>query len=151
MNITRGIIILVAFMGVILSAGYFTMGSPPNIVDNDGLYERLGEKEGITKIVRSFIFKLVRDMRIKVRFAYINMPRFRALLIEQVCEATGGPCSYSGANMGEAHKGLEVTKNEFKIFIEHFVEALAEASVGHEDQEAIANLFESMRGDIVGH
>ena len=151
MSVTKGLIILLVFVGAVLSAGYFSMGdSTPEAGGDAGLYDRLGEKEGITEIVRDFIFKVAGDYRVKTRFAYIDMPRFRKLMIEQICEATGGPCTYSGRSMSEAHQGMDISEKEFKIVAEKFAMAMEAAQVGQEDQATIMNLLEGMRDDIVG-
>ena len=79
------------------------------------------------------------------------MGKLRELLIDQVCEATGGPCTYQGKTMLEAHKGMGVTKEEFGIIAAHFAAAMVKAGVGTQDQSAIMSVLAGMYDDIVGH
>src|SRR5215831_15016053 len=60
------------------------------------LYDRLGKKEAITVVVDDFVANLLRDPIVKERFAVTDVPAFKALLVDQICEATGGPCKYKG-------------------------------------------------------
>ena len=78
------------------------------------------------------------------------MPKLRGLLIEQVCEATGGPCKYSGKNMLDAHKGMNITEAEFGIIAAHFAAAMSDAGVNVEDNGTIMGVLAGMHDDIVG-
>src|SRR5689334_11045698 len=60
------------------------------------LYDRLGGIEAITAVVESFRDRVAADDRINLKFARTDLARLRKMLIDQVCEATGGPCHYNG-------------------------------------------------------
>jgi hemoglobin len=61
------------------------------------LYDRLGGKPAITAVVDDFVANVAADSRINRRFANTNIPRLKGLLVGQICEATGGPCTYRAA------------------------------------------------------
>jgi len=73
------------------------------------LYERLGGMESITAVVEDFRDRVAKDDRINQKFAKTDLVRLRKMLIDQVCEAAGGPCKYTGRSMKEAHAGMKVT------------------------------------------
>jgi hemoglobin len=56
------------------------------------LYERLGGIEAITPVVDSFVDRCAGDDRINRKFERSDIPRLKKMLVDQVCEATGGPC-----------------------------------------------------------
>ena len=56
---------------------------------HDGLFKRIGAHEGIATVVGGFLGKVGADDRVNGRFANTDMPKLKALLIDQVCEATG--------------------------------------------------------------
>ena len=114
------------------------------------LYERIGEQEGIATVVDGFLGKVGADDRVNGRFADTDMPKLRGLLIEQVCEATGGPCTYSGKNMLDAHKGMNITADEFGIVAAHFAAAMSDAGVSADDNGTIMGVLAGMHDDIVG-
>jgi truncated hemoglobin YjbI len=70
------------------------------------LYERLGGLDAMTAVVDSFSARCEGDDRINEKFARTDIPRLRKMLVDQICEATGGPCTYSGRDMRAAHDGM---------------------------------------------
>src|SRR5438105_2818821 len=72
------------------------------------LYERLGGQPAIVAVVDDFVGNVAADARINTFFANTNIPRLKRLLVEQICAGSGGPCTYSGQSMAEAHRGLGV-------------------------------------------
>ena len=54
-------------------------------------YDRLGGKGAIQAVVDDFIGNVAADARINKRFANADIPRLKTKLVEQICEASGGP------------------------------------------------------------
>ena len=117
---------------------------------HDGLFKRIGAHEGIATVVGGFLGKVGADDRVNGRFANTDMPKLKALLIDQVCEATGGPCKYAGKSMLDSHKGMNITENEFGIIAAHFAAAMADAGVHTDDNTTIMGVLAGMHDDIVG-
>jgi len=113
------------------------------------LYERLGGLEAITSVVDSFVARCADDIRINGKFERTDVPRLKKMLVDQVCEATGGPCSYSGRDMRRTHDGMEVTAGEFDALVEDLVLTLGEFDVPRAEQQDLLGLLAPMRGDIV--
>ena len=113
------------------------------------LYERLGGLDAITAVVDSFVGRCAGDDRINGKFARTDVPRLKKMLVDQVCEATGGPCTYSGRGMPETHDGMGVTAGEFDALVEDLVATLDEFDVPKAEQEELLGLLGPMRGDIV--
>jgi len=89
------------------------------------------------------------DDRINGKFARTDVPRLKKMLVDQVCEATGGPCTYNGRGMPETHDGMGVTAGEFDALVEDLVATLDEFDVPKAEQEELLGLLGPMRGDIV--
>src|SRR5262245_54096331 len=88
------------------------------------LYERLGGKPAILAVVANIVGNVSGDTRINKRFGGADIPRLKTMLVDQICEATGGPCTYRGANMVDAHKGMKITDAEFTALVEDLVKSL---------------------------
>src|SRR4051794_11051912 len=76
------------------------------------LYKRLGGREGIAIVVADFTANMAADPRVNERFKDMKPPdveKFKSRLADQICEATGGPCSYLGKDMKAAHEGMRIT------------------------------------------
>ena len=71
------------------------------------------------------------------------------MLVDQVCEAAGGPCTYSGRDMTETHKGMGVTTGEFDALVEDLVSTLSRFSVPAAEQAELLGLLGPMKTDIV--
>jgi hemoglobin len=113
------------------------------------LYERLGGLDAITAVVDSFVARCAGDGRINAKFARTDVPRLKKMLVDQVCEATGGPCTYTGRTMKETHEGMGVTAGEFDALVEDLVATLNEFDVPKAEQDELLERLAPMRGEIV--
>jgi hemoglobin len=52
-------------------------------------------------VVDSFVARCAGDDRINAKFARTDVPRLKKMLVDQVCEAAGGPRTYTGRAMRE--------------------------------------------------
>src|SRR3989441_12474626 len=94
------------------------------------LYERLGRIESISAVVEDFRDRVARDDRINQKFARTDLGRLTRMLIDQVCQAAGGPCTYTGRSMKDAHAGMGVTSGEVDALVGDLVATLNEFKVG---------------------
>lgn len=113
------------------------------------LYDRLGGKDAIVAVVDDFVARCAGDDRINAKFGRTDVPRLKTMLVDQVCEATGGPCTYAGRDMKETHAGMGVTKGEFDSLVEDLVATLDGFNVPKAEQEELLGLLAPMQGDIV--
>ena len=113
------------------------------------LYERLGKKEAITAVVDDFVTRVANDPRINGKFAGANIPRLKALLVEQICAASGGPCAYTGRDMKTTHAGMGITNEQFDALVGDLVAALNKFQVGEREKKELLGALGPMRPDIV--
>lgn len=115
------------------------------------LYDELGGKGGVETIVDDFLNNLANDTRIAHFFADTNIPHFRSMLIQQFCALSGGPCTYGGKNMYDAHDKLHITDADFNALVEDLQKAMDDASVSQSAQNRLLVLLVPMQKDSVGH
>ena len=115
------------------------------------LYERLGGMEAVTAVVDEFIKVLASDERLnkKLGRSGMNVPRIRLHLIEQICEATGGPCRYTGLSMKQAHKNMGLTEGEFQAGVEDLVKVLDKFNVPAAEKNELLGILGPLKGQIV--
>ena len=113
------------------------------------LYERLGGKAAITAVVDDFVARCAADARINGKFARTDIPRLKASLVDQVCEAAGGPCTYSGRDMRTTHDGMKVTGGEFDALVQDLVATLDGFIVPAAEKSELLGILGPMRVDIV--
>ena len=113
------------------------------------LYERLGGMDAITAVVGRFRDRVAADDRINLKFARTDLARLTKMLIDQVCEATGGPCKYNGRSMKVAHAGMGVTYGEFDALVKDLVATLDQFKVGKREQDELLAILGPLKGEIV--
>ena len=87
------------------------------------------------------------------RFKDLKPPEVEKLksnLADQICEATGGPCSYLGKDMKTTHKGMKITEAEWNATVENLVKALDKHKVDAKDKQELLGALGPMKKDIVG-
>lgn len=126
--------------------------APPEPPKPKSLYERLGNKEGITKVVDAFIKNLAANEIVKKRFAKLpkeRVEKLRASLVNQVCKEAGGDCDYTGKPMKEAHKGMKITEAEWNAAVSALKAAFEENSIAENEQNDLIAAIAPMKEDIV--
>jgi hemoglobin len=114
------------------------------------LYDRLGGQGAIQAVVDDFIANVAADARINKRFANADIPRLKTKLVEQICEASGGPCKYTGATMLDAHRGMNITDAEFTALVEDLVKSLDKFKVPSQEKTELLTALGGMKSQIVG-
>ena len=113
------------------------------------LFERLGGKGAITAVVEDFVGRVAADKRINGKFALANIPRLKMLLVEQICAASGGPCTYTGRDMKTAHAGMGITGPQFDALVEDLVATLDKFKVPAREKNELLSVLGPMKSDIV--
>ena len=121
--------------------------SPPG---GNSLFSRLGGLEAIRAVVADFANRVVADNRINQFFRGVDANNLERLLVEQICEVTGGPCRYSGRSMPETHRGMNLTDAHFNALVEDLAASLDQFNVPDREKTELLTALATMRGDIVG-
>jgi hemoglobin len=132
-----------------LMAGCTSMESGRTMA-RPSLYDRLGGQPAITAVVDDFIGNVAADTRINRRFAGSNLPRLKTMLADQICEASGGPCTYTGRSMRDAHAGMRITDAEFTALVEDLVKSLDKFKVPAPEKHELLAALGGMKPQIVG-
>jgi hemoglobin len=113
------------------------------------LYDRLGQKDGIAAVVDKFVALVVADDRINSFFKNADAKHLKAMLVDQICMASGGPCKYTGKDMKTAHAGMGVKEADFNALVEDLKKALDEFKVPQKEQDELLGVLAGLKGDIV--
>ena len=113
------------------------------------LYDRLGGPDGITALTESWVARVGGDDRANGKFVRTDIARLLKEVADQLCEVTGGPCTYTGRSMRETHAGMKTTAGEFDVVMQHLGAALDELHVPKTEQDELVELLMPMRDDIV--
>jgi len=118
--------------------------------ESASLYDRLGRRDAIAGVVKDFVEERVaKDDRIKAMFANADIPGLEAKLVDQICEASGGPCKYTGKDMRTAHAGMNIKDSDFNALVEDLKASLDHFKVGAKEQQDLLGALAKMHDDIV--
>src|SRR6266446_3486725 len=119
------------------------------------LYERLGGVYAIAAVIDDLIDRVMDNPRLnanpKVDEAHHRVSRagFKYLVTEMVCGATGGSQQYTGRSMRDSHVHLDITEDEWQVFLADLQACLDHFAVPKAEQGEIFALVASTKSDIV--
>ena len=119
------------------------------------LYDRLGGVYAIAAVIDDLIDRVMDNPRLnanpKVDEAHHRVSRagFKYLVTEMVCGATGGPQQYTGRSMRDSHFHLDITEEEWQVFLGDLQACLDTFNVPEAEQREIFALIDSTKSDIV--
>lgn len=144
--------------GILLLGSLLLAGAEPahaQEAKEKPLYDRLGGVYAIATVVDAFIERLlvndVLNANPAVDAARERVPKagLKYRVTELVCQATGGPCTYTGRNMKEAHAHLGITEREWQAMLVDFRKTLDDFEVPEREQGELIAIVESVKAQIV--
>jgi hemoglobin len=132
----------------------FASALQPVQAQQTSLYQNLGGKKAIVAVVDDFVGRVAADSRINAFFAGTaadpkRLAAFKSKLVDQICEASGGPCKYTGKTMKQAHAGMGISGADFGALVSDLVAALDKFKVQAKDKDALLGVLGPMQTDIV--
>ena len=116
------------------------------------LYRRIGGYDVIAAVIDD-MFAALREDPTFARFgpgrSVDSHNRARQLLVDQMCQLSGGPCHYIGRDMKTSHAGLAITEAEWVQNMRLATAALRKNDVADGESADFIGLFERYRRDIV--
>ena len=140
--------IVVAFAALALAA--CTAMPQKSVVQNETLYQSLGGRHGVERLVDAAVRRLFDDRRINAFFTGSNPDESRRLIAEHICELSGGGCAYTFRTKDATHSGMSLSDADFEAFIEDFIVAMNEVKVPVDAQRQVLQLFVALRPQIIG-
>jgi hemoglobin len=116
------------------------------------LYKRLGGYDAIAAVSDDFIGRLAADKqlaRFLVGLSSDSQKKLRQNVVNQLCEATGGPCIYTGRTMKSSHAGLGITESDWQSTVKHLVATLDKFKVPEKEKNELLAVASSLKADIV--
>ena len=123
--------------------------------ETPSLYERLGGIYAIATVVDDFIERLlvndVLNANPAIDEARASVPKagLKYRVTELMGQVTGGPQTYTGRSMKEAHVYMNITEQEWQAMMADFQATLDHFEVPAQEQEEMIAIMESTKADIV--
>lgn len=132
----------------LLAVGAASASAQPVPAD-DSLYLSLGAKTGLVQLMDAFVDSLKVDPRTAALFKEANTTRLKSQLVDQVCQLSGGPCHYGGADMKTAHADLDIRKSDFNALVEDLERAMDAQGIPFSAQRRLLALLAPMHRDAI--
>lgn len=113
------------------------------------LFERIGGAPAVDAAVDIFYRKVLADERVNQFFDGVDMDAQAAKQKAFLTMVFGGPNSYSGKDMREGHKHMNLTEEHFDAVMENLAQTLEELGVAEVDIAEVAALANSVKDDVL--
>ena len=113
------------------------------------VFEKIGGAGAVDAAVDIFYRKVLADDRISEFFDTVDMEAQHAKQKAFLTMVFGGPNEYTGKDMREAHKHMNLTEVHFNAVAENLVATLKELNVGEDEVNEIVNIALSVKDDVL--
>lgn len=149
-QLVMGAVIATAGACASMSGGGAAAGG--GTADGVKLYQRLGGYDALAAVTDDFLGRLLSNPVTAPYFKGLEpwqKNRVRQLIVDQLCEASGGPCIYIGRPMLLAHEQLQMDEKVWNAFAGDFVATLTKFKVPDREQRELLEIVGSMKNDVL--
>lgn len=116
----------------------------------ESLYERLGSAEGIARLVEDVVDAHLNNPLVKTRYENVkDIEHVKQMSREFFGAGTGGPETYTGMDMLTAHKGMNISEQEFLAVIDDIMGAMDKNNLGDDAKKEVLAVLYSMKEEII--
>ena len=121
---------------------------------NTTLFERLGGRIGISKIVDDTVENHMNNTNINARFLPLKNEHEKLAIIKThtidfFSMGSGGPANYHGRDMETAHKGMNISPGEYVHTVDDIFAALDKNGIDEAAKKEVLYILWSLKGMII--
>lgn len=118
------------------------------------LYQRLGGTEGIHDLVDTIVAAHLENPIIAKRYLPLTQdPARMATVRKHLCDflesGAGGPAQYSGKSMVDAHRGMNISGEEYLAATDDIMGALAKHQIDEATQKDVLGILYSLKPEVM--
>jgi hemoglobin len=114
------------------------------------LYQRLGGANGIAGLVDDVMAAHLANPVVKTRFENIkDLDRAKKMAREFFSAGSGGPEAYTGKDMLAAHKGMNISEQEYMAAMDDIVGAMEKHKLSEDTKKDVIGILYSLKGSII--
>jgi len=114
------------------------------------LYERLGGADGIARLVDDVIAAHLVNPIVKTRFQNIkDLDNTKKMARQFFGAGSGGPETYTGKDMSTAHKGMNISEQEYLAAMDDIVGAMEKNRLSEDAKKDVIAILYSLKGGII--
>jgi hemoglobin len=113
------------------------------------LYERLGGASGIRAMAEDAIAAHLQNPLISPRFAVADLDHATKMGSEFFAAGSGGPDPYTGKDMRSAHRGMNISEQEFLAVVDDIMGVADKKDLDDVTKQEVLAILYSLKGEIV--
>lgn len=114
------------------------------------LFERLGGATGIASLVDDVMDAHMVNPIVKTRFENIkDLDHAKKMAREFFSAGSGGPVAYTGKDMPTAHKGMNISEQEYLAAMDDIVGAMEKHALGEDTRKDVIAILYSLKNHII--
>jgi hemoglobin len=114
------------------------------------LYDRLGGAKGMAQIVDDTIAAHLNNPIVKARFENVkDIGHLKKMACGFFCAGSGGPETYTGKDMMTAHKGMNISEQEYLAVMDDIVEALSKNNISEDAVNDVVAILYSLKSQVI--
>jgi hemoglobin len=124
----------------------------PPAASAETLYKRLGGYDAIAAVTDDFLARLAGDPslgRFFTGFSNDSKRKIRQLIVDQLCQVSGGPCYYIGRSMKTAHAGLNISEADWTTAVGLLNATFDKFQVPQKERDEVLAAITGMKADMV--
>jgi hemoglobin len=145
LRITSTAVAAVFGLGMAIGTAAWGQSKPAD----DRIFQAWGGKAGIRAVMEDFVPRLEADPRIGRFFRKEGRERLITQLTEQLCQESGGPCTYQGAPMGPVHGGMDISKGDFNALVAVLQQSMDAKGIPFSAQNGMLARLAPMHREII--
>jgi hemoglobin len=119
-------------------------------VASNSLYDRLGRAGGISRLVDKVMTAHLANPVVAPRFKNIkDLDHAKKMACDFFCAGAGGPEQYCGKDMITAHRGMNISENEYLAVMDDIMGALESEKVDPTTQKDVLAILYALKGNII--
>jgi hemoglobin len=113
------------------------------------IFDEIGGASAVRAAVDAFYDRVLADQQLAPFFEGVDVARLKGHQRSFIAAAIGGPASYLGRAMAEAHAHLGITAAAFAAVVGHLIGALTELGVPASTISAIVQAIAPLEVEVV--
>jgi hemoglobin len=123
-------------------------------MDPKSLFDRLGASAGIAGLVEDIVAAHMENPVIRARFRpFLDTPDKLAVTKQHLSAfleaGSGGAQKYTGREMREAHRGMNISEAEYMAALDDIMAVLRKHGIDDQTQKDVLSIGYSLKGEIV--
>lgn len=114
------------------------------------LYDRLGGAAGISALVDDIVAAHLGNPAVEARFRHVSdLEHLKTMAREFFAAGSGGPEKYTGKDMRTAHRGMNISEQEYMAVMDDIMAALDKNGIDAATKKDVLAIIYSLKGEII--